>query len=263
MREQQPKADEKAASQAQGSQQAIRAEKASTLVDMPVRNQQGEMMGEVEDVMIDPSEGRVAYVILDLGGWFDIGGNLVAPPMEALSLSSGEETFTLNVDKAKLRNAPTVAGAYRPAWPVTVRRPWLVDMYGYYGYPPYSALTAVTVDTLDIASAEAITGIDVENLQGDDLGEIEALVIDLGTGRIVYAMMEYGGWLGMGEELAAVPWKALTPAPGEREFRLDITQDQLKTIPRFAPDDWSQTLDRQWLADVYARYGEKPYWGTK
>ncbi|HXH14290.1 MAG TPA: peptidoglycan-binding protein [Alphaproteobacteria bacterium] len=97
MREQQPKAGEKAASQAQGSRQAIRAVKASTLVDMPVRNQQGEMMGEVEDVMIDPSEGRVAYVILDLGGWFDIGGNLVAAPTSAHPSTGAEYHFAIHV----------------------------------------------------------------------------------------------------------------------------------------------------------------------
>jgi sporulation protein YlmC with PRC-barrel domain len=99
------------------SQQAIRAVKASTLTDMPVRNQQGETRGEIEDVMIDPSEGRIAFVILDFGGWFDLGGNLVAAPWEALSLSPGAEALTLNLDKTKLRNAPTVARPYRPAWP--------------------------------------------------------------------------------------------------------------------------------------------------
>jgi hypothetical protein len=44
---------------------------------------------------------------------------------------------------------------------------------------------------------------------------------------------------------------------------MDINKDKLKTLPGFARDEWPQTLDRQWLANVYSRYGEKPYWETK
>jgi uncharacterized protein YrrD len=107
-----------------------------------------------------------------------------------------------------------------------------------------------------------LIGRDVENRQGDNLGEIADLAIDLSNGRIAYATLEYGGWLGLGEKLAAIPWQSLKADPAERQFTLDVTTDQLKTLPSFAREEWPQTLDREWLSNVYARYGEKPYWET-
>jgi uncharacterized protein YrrD len=107
-----------------------------------------------------------------------------------------------------------------------------------------------------------LIGRDVENRQGDNLGEIADLAIDLSNGRIAYAMLEYGGWLGLGEKAAAMPWQSLKADLAERQFTLDVTTDQLKTLPSFAREEWPQTLDRQWLAQVYSRYGEKPYWET-
>jgi hypothetical protein len=53
--------------------------------------------------------------------------------------------------------------------------------------------------------------------------------------------------------------KSLKPNPAEREFMLDVDREQLKTLPSSARDKWPQTLDRAWLTDVYAKYGEKPY----
>ena len=233
--------------------------RASTLSDMPVKNQQGETIGEIERVMFDPGDGRVAYVILDFGGWFDVGGRHIAAPWEALKLTPGVREVSLTMDKEKLQKAP---GFAPNAWPTTVERPWLTDVYTYYGYQPYPAIWARTADRFDVASADMLIGRDVENRQGDDFGEIADLAIDLSNGRIAYAMVEYGGWLGLGEQLAAVPWKSLQADAATRQFTLDVSTDQLKTLPSFARDEWPQTLDREWLANVYSRYGEKPYWQT-
>jgi uncharacterized protein YrrD len=112
-------------------------------------------------------------------------------------------------------------------------------------------------------SADTLVGRDVENRQGEDFGEIADLAIDLSNGRIAYVILEYGGWLGLGEKLAAVPWQALKADVANPRVTMDINKDKLKILPGFARDEWPQTLDRQWLANVYSRYGEKPYWETK
>ena len=248
-----------AQAQAQRSTQELQVVRASTLRDMDVKNQQGEMIGEIERVMFDVQDGRVAYVILDFDGWLDIGGRHVAAPWQALKLAPGAQEVILTVDQEKLRQAPGFAPT---AWPTTVERPWLLDVYNYYGYEPYPALRARTVDRFEVASADMLIGKDVENPQGDNLGEIADLAIDLSSGRIAYATLEYGGWLGLGETVAAMPWQSLKADLAERQFTLDVTTDQLKTLPSSAREEWPQTLDRQWLAQVYSRYGEKPYWET-
>src|SRR5688572_27071093 len=64
--------------------------------------------------------------------------------------------------------------------------------------------------------ASKLIGADVENPQGEDLGDIKDVVLDSQTGRIAYAVLTFGGFLGLGEKYYAVPFAALTPAPGER-----------------------------------------------
>ena len=243
----------------QGDAKQLQVVRASTLRDMDVKNQQGETIGEIERVMFDLEDGRVAYVVLDFDGWLDVGGRHIAAPWEALRLTPGAQEVTLTVDKEKLQKAP---GFAPNAWPTAVTRPWLTDVYTYYGYQPYPAIRARAADRFDVASADTLIGRDVENRQGDDFGEIADLAIDLRNGRIAYAMLEYGGWLGLGEQLAAVPWKSLQADAATRQFTLNVSTDQLKTLPSFAREEWPQALDRDWLANVYNRYGEKPYWDT-
>lgn len=110
--------------------------------------------------------------------------------------------------------------------------------------------------------ASTLRNMDVKNQQGETIGEIKWVMFDVEDGRVAYAVVGYGGWLGLGEKQAAVPWQSLKADAAERQFTLDVTTDQLKTLPSFAREEWPQTLDRQWLAQVYSRYGEKPYWET-
>jgi hypothetical protein len=76
-------------------------------------------------------------------------------------------------------------------------------------------------------------------------------------------VLAYGGWLGLGENLAAVPWQALKLNAAEREFTLNMDKEKLQAAPSFAKDKWPQMLDRKWLSEVYAFYGVKPNWETK
>jgi sporulation protein YlmC with PRC-barrel domain len=244
----------------QGTQQELQIVQAMTLRDMQVKDQQGNTLGEIERVMFDTEDGRVAYVVLDFDGWFDIGGRHVAAPWEALKLTPRAREAAFTIDREKLRQAPGFAPT---AWPTVVERPWLYDVYNYYGYPAYPALRARTVDRVEVMSADALVGRDVENRQGEEFGEVADLAIDLSSGRIAYVILEYGGWLGLGEKLAAVPWKALKADVSNPQVTMDINEDKLKTLPSFARQEWPQTLDRQWLANLYNRYGEKPYWETK
>jgi sporulation protein YlmC with PRC-barrel domain len=257
---QQGQAPQKGASTAQGSQQDLRALRATTLKGVTVKNQQGDTLGEIENLMIDLQDGRIAYAVLDFGGWFDVGGKHVAAPWKALALKPGEREITLNVDKEKLRQAPSFETTYGPD---VVERPWLVEVHNFYGVPPYPSLQVVTAEKISVARADSIMGMDVENPQGNNFGEVEDLVFDLQDGRIAYAVLAYGGRLGLGENLAAVPWQALKLNAAEREFTLNMDKEKLRAAPSFAKDKWPQTLDRKWLSEVYAFYGVKPNWETK
>jgi sporulation protein YlmC with PRC-barrel domain len=103
----------------------------SKLKDAKITSKSGEDLGKMEDLMIDPQTGKIRYVILGRGGLLGIGEKLVPVPWKAINVSS-EKEFTLNVDKQKLKSAPTVDKRYselnQPDYYVTIYRFYEVPM---------------------------------------------------------------------------------------------------------------------------------------
>ena len=111
-----------------------------------------------------------------------------------------------------------------------------------------------------VLAADTLTGDMVVNPQNEDLGKIEHLMIDLGTGRIAYAVLSFGGFLGMGDKLFAIPWSALTVDTVEKRFILKVDKELLKFAPGFDKERWPNMADRAWGTQVFKYYGAKPYW---
>jgi hypothetical protein len=104
-------------------------------------------------------------------------------------------------------------------------------------------------------------GADVENPQGQNLGDIKDIVIDRASGRIAYAVVSFGGFLGMGEKLFAVPWGAFSqPKADKQTFVLDVDKDRLKNAPGFDAHNWPQMASREWVTSLYSYYNVPPYW---
>lgn len=95
---------------------------------------------------------------------------------------------------------------------------------------------------------------------GEDLGKIEDIMIDLDRGCVDYAVLSFGGALGIGEKLFAVPWNAMTLDTEKHCFYLNVTKEQLKKAPGFDQDNWPDTQDRGWQTAVCEFYGVQPYW---
>src|SRR5262249_5010940 len=111
--------------------------------------------------------------------------------------------------------------------------------------------------------ASKLIGADVENPQGKNLGDIKDVVLD-NQGQIRYAVLSFGGFMGMGEKYFAVPWPALRAVegqqPAERDrFVLNVDQEKLKKAPGFDKNNWPNMADRSWGEQVYAYYGITPY----
>jgi len=118
-----------------------------------------------------------------------------------------------------------------------------------------------TVETHpNVLSTAAILGDSVVNRTGENLGKIEELMLDLEKGRVAYAILSFGGFLGMGEKLFAIPFEALKLDPSREHFTLDVDKDKLKNAPGFDRNHPPQASDRTWGAEVYKFYGYKPYW---
>ena len=109
-------------------------------------------------------------------------------------------------------------------------------------------------------SASTITGDPVKNAAGDDLGQIEEIVIDLDNGRVAYAVLAAGGFLGMGEKYFAIPWDRLTVDLDNKEVVINVDRDLLENAPGFDKDNWPEATDNAWVGDVYRYYDSVPYW---
>ena len=96
-----------------------------------------------------------------------------------------------------------------------------------------------------------LSGMNVKNHNGDELGEVKDLVIDVNSGKVVYAALSVGGVLGIGDKLFAVPWKAFTLKHGEDEqhFVLAIEKEKFKTAKGFNQDQWPDVANKEWAAD--------------
>ena len=88
----------------------------------------------------------------------------------------------------------------------------------------------------EFLSAGTIKGDKVVNIDGDDIGKIEELMIDLQDGRVAYAVLSFGGFLGMGDKLFAIPWQALSLKVHKHAFALDIPKDVLERAEGFDKD---------------------------
>lgn len=110
-----------------------------------------------------------------------------------------------------------------------------------------------------LMGADTLIGNDVYNQKAEDLGDIKDIMLNMRTGRVSYAVLSFGGFLGMGEKLFAVPWGALTLDTENKRFVLNVEKDRLKSAPGFDKDKWPNMADASWAEGIHAYYGTKPH----
>jgi hypothetical protein len=111
-----------------------------------------------------------------------------------------------------------------------------------------------------IAAKKWIIGSKVVNDAGEDLGKIEDLVIDSRNSRVAYAILSFGGFLGVGDSHFPIPWEAIDFNAAEHYATLSINKDRLKNAPGFDKDNWPDMSDISWGGEIHSHYGFKPYW---
>jgi hypothetical protein len=109
-----------------------------------------------------------------------------------------------------------------------------------------------------IGVKKSILGAKVVNAAREDLGTIEDLILDGRDDRVAYAILSFGGFLGLGDKHFAIPWEALAMDISEKVAVLDIDKDRLKNAPGFDRDRWPDMTDPDWTARVCTHYGYAP-----
>ena len=109
-----------------------------------------------------------------------------------------------------------------------------------------------------LMGADTLIGDNVVNGSEEDLGDIKEIMLDMNTGQVAYAVLAFGGFLGMGEKLFAVPWQALHLDTVNKRFVLNVEKERLKTAPGFNKDAWPDMGDINWANQIHSFYGTDP-----
>ena len=265
------------------------ATKASELIGLAVKNLQGEKLGKVEDLAIDVQSGRVVYVVLSTGGFVGMGDSLHAVPPGALHHDVANKVVHLDADKEKLKAAPKFEMS---KWSEFSDSDHVTAIYRHYGAAPDFTVamsgedrTAMPARSRDgtqekdrmmreadaskswsrvsyVQRASKVMGLAVKNRQDEKLGKVENLMVDLPAGRVVAVIISSGGFLGMGDELSAVPPTALRLNSSRDFLELDVSKETLRNAPHFKSDQWPNLGEAAYTESVYRAYQAEPYFMT-
>jgi PRC-barrel domain len=117
-------------------------------------------------------------------------------------------------------------------------------------------------ETTSLISAGKVTDTAVYNTEGDRLGEIKDIMLDKRSGKIAYALLSFGGFLGIGERYHPLPWAALKYDTRQGGYVVGLTIDQLKKAPNYGADEAPQWGNRAYESELHAYYRAVPYWGV-
>jgi sporulation protein YlmC with PRC-barrel domain len=117
-----------------------------------------------------------------------------------------------------------------------------------------------TQTTPAVLSAGTLVGDPVMNETGEHLGQLEEIMLDLDSGRVAYAVISFGGILGLGNKFFAIPWQALRVDTDAHAVVVNVSRELLEQAPGFDKDHWPDTSEHAWLTDVFRYYGYEPYW---
>ena len=109
-----------------------------------------------------------------------------------------------------------------------------------------------------LVASDRVSGTDVYDAKGDKIGYVERFFIEKVTGRVVYALMSFGGFLGIGEDHYPIPWARLHYDTSLGGYRVDLTEKDLEDAPKWI--DGEPIVDSAWDERVHAHYGVPPWW---
>jgi len=109
-----------------------------------------------------------------------------------------------------------------------------------------------------LMGADTLIGDSVVNGSEENLGDIKEIMLDMHTGQVAYAVLSFGGFLGIGEKLFAVPWGALHLDTVNERFVLNVDKARLENAPGFDPGAWPDMSDVNWARQIHTFYGTDP-----
>lgn len=260
----------------------------SDIENVEIYDRAGRSIGAVDHLMIEKNRGRVRYAVVSFGGFLGLGHSHYPIPWSALTYDPAARGFKADISEQQLRDAPEFSD---DSWG---NRDWEQRVHSHYGLqgywsepgagpagvPPTSpedarltapgmappgastmgstsapSMTAATASTgTELVSSEDVEDLSVYDRGGTSVGSVDHLMIDKRSGQVRFAVISFGGFLGLGESHFPVPWEALSYDPTVRGFRTDVTEQQLRDAPEFSDDSWQR---QGWTDQVRQHYSRR------
>ncbi|HEX4884019.1 MAG TPA: PRC-barrel domain-containing protein [Casimicrobiaceae bacterium] len=213
----------------------------SELIGKNVTNAKGEGVGEIKDLVIDTTSGKVQYAVLSFGGFLGMGDKLFAYPLEKFERMSERGKLVLNVDKEKMKSAP---GFDDKSWPNFSTATYRGEVDKFYG-------SKSAQGNVRFARATQILKGDVKDRAKKDIGDIEDVVVSLPTGQVSYVVLEFDRAWNPNDKLVAMPMKALKSEDGDgTDLVYQANRETLEGVPSFDKNRWPDLDDTKWRSDV-------------
>src|SRR5215218_8512532 len=154
--------------------------------------------------------------------------------------------------RASLRCAGTPASTETLLAEVLLRRRPVMEV---------KATNPDTRETRNLIASDKVEGTPVRRSDGEKIGTIERVMIEKRSGKVAYAVMSFGGFMGLGEDYYTLPWSVLKYNTQLDAYELNLTEDQLRGAPQRTAEGGDASFDREWEEHVHRYYNATPYWG--
>jgi sporulation protein YlmC with PRC-barrel domain len=291
---------------AQAWNKPTQAVKASEVIGKEIQGALGKEIGEINDLLIDLPQGRIAGVVIGVGGILGVGEKDRVVPPQAIECQGKDHADYSATDRSKnvtdaqernrTENQPNSARAKdRSEDSVLVLKmdeklktaktteqdlnscERLGQVYRDYQQSPYwngnndksrqpvrqqdRETTGAKMTSFQVKKAQELIGAEVKGQANKNVGELQDFVVDLQSGRILYATMTVGGTAGIGGDLVAVPPRQFAMHT-DGNLMLNTTEERLKNAPRLDKNQ-SELSDPSWVSKVYGYYGETQDWNSE
>ncbi len=226
----------------------------SELLGANVNDFNQEDVGSMNDLIVNLSNGRVIFATLASGGFLGLGEETYPVPLSAFRYLSDTDEVIVNIDEAQLVGAP----GFDSDWPDVTDARYDVEVEQFWrnlGTNVVPARTVAGVRSVSgtVVKASNLLNSSLFNPEGENLGDIDDLLIDLGSGQVRYVIVAIGGFLGLGEELRAIPLRAFDldtrgvfDDTAAATFILGVDQAVLEQAPTFNADAYPNTATPDW-----------------
>ena len=114
--------------------------------------------------------------------------------------------------------------------------------------------------TQHLMSTNKLDSYNVVNTAGENLGQVQNLMLDMTTGQIAFVIVSFGGFLGISDKWFAIPWEAMTYSPEKKHLVLNVSKDKLKEAPGMDKAHWQEEVDTKWLGESSEYFGFPAPW---